>query len=217
MKRKFFYVLTMLASVSLVHCSSYEKKLSSDGSSSSGDSDPGLGAVSPIDLSAYCTATVSKDVVVKFTDRDWFTVKSGEKLTQINVSFAGSTKMLRFTKSGYAYEVSELTSSDFTSDCAGGSEGTQELVALADVSIYSDPELTSKVCSFTKGQAVVSSSFGTSLAKTTTDGYVYQILGDAFGSGCTSGSGKYYANFPKITINEIGKTPTLFALLRKKN
>lgn len=210
-------VLVMLAAAGLINCSSPKGKPSSKGSSTASSSDPGLGATAPIDLSAYCTATVTKDVVVKFfSGSDWFTVKTGEKLAQMTNAMSGTAKLLRFTKSGYAYDVSDLTSGDFTSNCSEGSEGAEELVALADVNIYSDPDLTTKICSFTKGQAVVSSSYGHILVKETLDSSTYELIGDAFSSNCSGGSGKYYASFPSITVNETGTTTTLFAPLRKK-
>jgi len=209
-------VLVMLSALALTHCSSPKAKTAPAGSNSVGISDPGQGATAPLDLSAYCTATVTKDVVEKIMDRDWFTVKTGEKLTLLNYAWINSTKMLRFTKSGSAYEVSDLSSGDFTSDCSEGTEGAEELVALADINIYSDPDLTTKICSFSKGQAAVSQSFGQSLAKEMTDSDSYEVAGDAFNANCKTSSGKYYASFPKLKVNEITTTPILFAHLRKK-
>ncbi|MBM3382713.1 MAG: hypothetical protein FJY29_09770 [Betaproteobacteria bacterium] len=206
----------LLATVSLIglpHCSSSESKSPTNGGNSASSSDPGEGGVSPVDLSAYCTATITKDFTVKFLSKDWYTVKSGEKLAIVGRVIGSEAELIRFTKDGKAYEVDDVPSENFTSDCGQNTTGDLEIVALTSVELFSDVQLSNKLCTVNAGASYKSNSYGFG----SNGGEVYEIFADVLVSACNSSTGKVFAGFPRISVGNTNIGSKVFAWLRRKN
>jgi hypothetical protein len=159
----------------------------------SGDGDgsaSGRGTVTE-EWATFCTATFTRDTpIIDAFDEPMFTARAGDEflLSDFSDSFGGRAELLYLTSVGpdsFEIEPSSDGAWPFTSNCTIN-EGVPYYAVFDDVSVFSDKELTTKICDLAEGSALPagSSGRGYSFSGAAGDSAIYEVILGPFGAQC---------------------------------
>jgi hypothetical protein len=158
--------------------------------------------------SDFCVATFTEDYAV--TDafmKPLFTALTGERylITYYPEPFSRA-KLAYLTSTGpYEFDVepnSDHTAFPFTTDCPNDLDAEKYFAVFTDVSVFAEPELTTRLCDLSAGTALPhddASSAGYALEGVGTTSSIYEIYLNAFSAEC-GGAESGYISVPAIQL-----------------
>jgi hypothetical protein len=178
----------------------------SGGSDAGGTASIGPGTVTE-EWTDFCVATFTEDYEV--TDdfgEPLFTVRTGEEYLLIAYPEPYSRAQAAYlTPTGHLeFDIEpsdDFTSFPFTSNCSVNPP-LSYFAVFADVSVYAEPELTTKLCNLASGAALPrlsESSAGYALEALQDGGAVYEVFLNAFSSEC-GGAESGYVIVPSVHL-----------------
>jgi hypothetical protein len=162
---------------------------------SGGDDDGGGGAIGNGTVSepwtTFCTATFTEDTAFSNAfDEPVFTARAGDEflLADFDDSFGGRAEILYLTNAGpdsFQVEPGAGGAWPFTSNCTIG-EGVPYYAVFTAVSVFSEKELTTKVCDLPAGSVLPAggSGRGYSFAAGVQGAAIYEVILGPFSEEC---------------------------------
>ncbi len=147
---------------------------------------------------SFCTATFTEDTpIVSPFDEVFFTARAGDEflLSYFDDTFDARAELLFLTSSGpdwFEVEPRADGTWPFASRCGIG-EGEPYAAVFADVSVFAEQELTTKVCDLSAGSAlpVGNGGSGHSLVGTSGEATIYNVILGPFSAECGGRSDGY--------------------------
>jgi hypothetical protein len=172
-----------------------------------GSSSEGPGTITDLwrDL---CVATFTMDYPV--TDdfgAPLFTARAAEEYLLIRYPGPHASASLAYLTSTGPYEFDVAPNADntafpFTTDCPTDLEAASYFAVFADVSVYAEPELVTKICDLEAGEALprdMTTGAGYGLENSGSDSSIYEVFLNAFSAQC-GGAVNGYISVPRIHL-----------------
>jgi hypothetical protein len=162
------------------------------GGGDDGDDEPELGdGTVTEEWAGFCTGTFTEDTpIVDPFGETAFTAQAGEEylLSDFDDTFGARAEFLYLTNVGpdsFEVEPSAEGAWPFTSNCTIG-EGVAYYAVFDDVSVFSDEELTTKICDLSAGSALPAGGSGRGYAFTGSrgDSAIYEVILGPFSAEC---------------------------------
>ncbi len=172
----------------------------------------------------FCVATFTEDYMVTDAFGDpVFTVKAGEEYLILDYPSPYTSASLAYLTSSGPLEFdvepnADNTAFPFTSNCAPEPAGSYFAV-FADVSVYAEPELVTKLCDLEPGAAVPRDNTNAGYVLETPnagDGSIYEIFLNAFSAQC-GGAASGYINVPRTMLFGSNRVLVPFDLISGEN